>query len=292
MSDEKFVFAGNRFFVLEEMLGRRLDVVRILAVRDSYLERVLRDRQIAFSVIESKQHLVSVLASTSFDYFVANGCPFILPISELQDGRKQFVNVHPAPLPDLRGADPVPGALLLNRDSGATCHIMDDGIDTGPIVSRVVIPNTDELDAGLLYQLSFMAEKEVFRAALERSFCPQIANEASADCVYYTKKPEDLAMSFAEPTSAILQRIKAFSNKSQGARFVFREETFRVFDGSRVANPYLLDRKGAYRQNEVVFRYEDCLLIRHDEEFLLLKAIEGDLSVIGVGDILGENGTN
>ena len=286
MQGKKFVFAGNRFFVLEEMLKRHLDVIKILAVKDSYLERILRDRGLEYSIMESKAALVSVLESTDFDYFVANGCPFILPISQLADGRKAFLNVHPSALPDLRGADPVPGALLFHRDSGATCHLMDDGIDTGMIISRIRIPNTDDLDAGLLYQLSFMAEREVFALALDREFKSDIENVASGDLIYYTLRAEDRIVDFSEPTEKIVCRIRAFSNRAQGARFEFREHLFKVFDAEMVRNPYLLAKITEYQENEVIFNYESSLLIRHGDAFLKLKSIDGNLSQIRAGDRL------
>ena len=163
MRNKKFVFAGNRFYVLEQMLLRELNLVHILAVRGSYLQRVLEQKGVEFTVVESKGQLIETIEATDFDYFVANGCPYILPITQLSTGEKKFVNVHPSALPDLRGADPVPGALLHERDAGATCHVMDDGIDTGGIIARVVIPNTPDLECGLLYQLSFLAEAEVFQ---------------------------------------------------------------------------------------------------------------------------------
>ena len=232
-----------------------------------------------------------MLRSTDFDYFVANGCPYILPVSDLSANTgKVFLNVHPSPLPDLKGADPVPGALLLGRDSGATCHVMDDDVDTGPIVSRVVIPNTPDLDAGLLYQMSFVAEQEAFRLALERSFEPATPSgdeRTAGDCAYYTRQPEDLVLDFAQPTAKILGRIKAFSNRSQGARFRVGDELLRVYAAEEVSNPYMLARIDGYRQNEVVFKYERSLLIRHDDSFLKLADLEGDLGTVEVGDTLG-----
>lgn len=53
--------------------------------------------------------------------------------------------------------------LLFDRSCGATCHIMDDNIDTGDIISRVKIPTTPDIEAGILYQLCFKAEVEVFK---------------------------------------------------------------------------------------------------------------------------------
>jgi methionyl-tRNA formyltransferase len=286
MRDKKFLFAGNRFYVLEQMLERELDLVQILAVEGSYLQRVLAQRGIDFTVIESKDHLISTLESIDFDYFVANGCPFILPISRLATGGKQFVNVHPSPLPDLRGADPVPGALLHQRDAGATCHVMDDGIDTGGIIARVVIPNTPDLECGLLYQLSFLAEAEVFEAAFDRGFAVTADNPSGGDTIYYTRHEQDLDIDFAEPTPAIVARVRAWSTRSQGARFHAGGHMFRVFAAEEVTNAFVMTRLEQYAENEVVFRYEASLLIRHGGSFLKLAAIDGDLARIEPGQIL------
>lgn len=281
----KFVFAGNRSFVLDEIVRRNFPV-EILAVRGSWLERALARERRRYSVIDSRDELVARLEALDYDVFVSNGCPYILPISKLKRRGRIFVNVHPGPLPDLRGMDPVPGALLLGRDSGAACHLMDDGIDTGPVISKVVIPNTEDLDAGLLYQMSFLAEKEAFNRACDRGFRPPPGGESAAPGVYYTKKPEDLILDFGEPPAAIVRRIRAFSNRSQGARFTFRGEIFRVFDAEPLTNPYMMERRHLYAQGEVVFRYEDCVLVRLGQGYLKLKAMEGRLSMIRPGDRL------
>lgn len=285
LAGKRFVFAGNRACVLDEMLAKGF-AVEIFVVPDSWLERTLKRRGIGSTLIEGRDHLVACLESMEYDYFIANGCPYILPVSRLRKGGRTFVNVHPGPLPDLRGIDPVPGALLSGHDSGAACHIMDDGIDTGPIVSRVIVPMSDDLDAGLLYQISFLAEKEAFNIACERAFLPAPEFAEARPGLYYSRKPEDLEISFSEPVACILRRIRAFSNRSRGAHFTFRGRQFRVFDAEPVNNPFLSARRDAYRQGEVVFRYEDCLLVRLGPAFLKLKAIEGDLSVIHPGDNL------
>lgn len=165
---------------------------------------------------------------------------------------------------------------------------MDDGVDTGPIISRVVVPNTDDLDAGLLYQISFQAEREVFGLAFHREFQPEREQWADSESIHYTRHEDDLMIDLAESTRKVIGRIRAFSNRSQGARLLFHDQTFLVFDAEEVRNPYLLQRKQGYRENEVVFCYENCLLVRHGEAFLKLKEIEGDLSLIQPGDVLTE----
>ena len=119
---DRFVFVGNRRFVLERMLQDNLDLRAVFVVRGTHLQRdleggVLGDIVNAV-VIEGKADLLARIRATEFDVLVSNGCPYILPIAELPKAR--YVNIHPSYLPDLRGADPAIGAVLLGRDAGGT----------------------------------------------------------------------------------------------------------------------------------------------------------------------------
>ena len=56
-----------------------------------------------------------------------------------------MINVHPGLLPWLRGTDVVKHALLRDLPIGVTSHYIDDGIDTGDIITRYLLPiNKDE----------------------------------------------------------------------------------------------------------------------------------------------------
>lgn len=161
IKEDKFIFAGNRFFVLEEMYNLGIKPVAIFCVKNSFLESELVSRGISYEAIENKGWLIDRLSELNFNWFVSSGLPIILPISRLKEGtNKQFINIHPSYLPDLKGVDPVPGAILYGKDSGATCHFMDDGIDSGKIIHQIKIPYQPEFTADLLYQLSFEAEKK------------------------------------------------------------------------------------------------------------------------------------
>lgn len=282
----RFAFCGNRFFVLEEMLAAGLNVVSIAAVAESHLERELQRRRIAAVSIAHRTDLTTWLDETAFDVFIANGCPYILPRDTLAT-KKLFVNIHPSPLPDLRGADPVPGALLFGRDSGASCHIMDAGIDTGDLISRVVIPYTSDLDAQILYQLSFLAEKEAFRVALARNFQPVERQAESADCIYYSRKPDDQMLDWSNSGLALFRRIRAFSNRSQGARFECLNSQFRCFDAELVRNPYLDECLADGPENQIIFNYETTIVVRKRDGFLKIKDIEGDMSLLLPGTVIG-----
>ena len=283
----RFAFCGNRFFVLEELFRARLNVVSVAAVRGSHLERTLAANGTPHCAIWRKAEFLEWLDATPFDVFVSNGCPYIVPPEQVARGDRLFVNVHPSYLPDLRGADPVPGALLMGRDAGATCHVMDAGIDTGDLISRVAIPYSADLDAAFLYQLSFLAEKEVFRLALDRRFQPMGPQEAGADLAYYSKSSADLDIDWSASAEDIVRRVRAFSNRSQGARFVFDGNDYRCFDAELVTNLFLVARKHLFQENRISLCCEDAIIVRKGDVFVKLKRIEGDLSRLRVGGVLG-----
>ena len=56
----------------------------------------------------------------------------------------RIVNTHPALLPSFPGAHAVADALAHGvKVSGSTVHLVDDGVDTGPIVAQEAVPVLD-----------------------------------------------------------------------------------------------------------------------------------------------------
>jgi methionyl-tRNA formyltransferase len=283
-----YVFAGNRFHVLNEMIKLNLNIKQIFAVKDSYLESELKTQQIPYSVILSKKDLVRQLSSLNFEFFISNGLPYKLPITELSNGVKQFINIHPSYLPDLRGADPVPGSILYQRDSGATCHCMNDEFDKGDIIERVKISYSKSWTAATLYQLSFKAEREVFLKAFEKRFENSIVQIETDDLIYYSFKPSDLEINLEESPDMILARIKAFNNKTKGAFFVYDNEIYKVFDAEIISDVKINEIESFIALNDrlIVIAAEDSLIVFLQNQLVQFKQIKGDLSKFKSGNYL------
>lgn len=65
----------------------------------------------------------------------------IVPRALLDLPRHGALNVHPSLLPRHRGASPVAAAILAgDRETGVTLMLMDEGLDSGPIVAQRRIP--------------------------------------------------------------------------------------------------------------------------------------------------------
>lgn len=235
MDKRKYIFIGNRFYCLSKMLKLGLDVIDVIAVKGSFLEKELIQRNLAYTLLESKQQLVQYLQSSDFDVLVSNGCPYILPISSLNKEQRLFVNIHPSLLPDLKGRNPINGAILYRRRHGATCHRMDDGIDTGSIITQIEIPGAVELPLDLLYQISFWAEGEVFLEAYKRDFKPDSAfsqqnRDSGSEPIYYSRQMCDMTIQKGDSVDLIDRKVRAFQIEGLFARTKRNECEYKVYD--------------------------------------------------------------
>ncbi len=270
----RFVFVGNRRFVLQEMIKRDAGPLSVIAIAGTHLHRDLDNKliPIAYEVVSSKKKLLALLAQTPYDVLLSNGCPYILPVAHLPVAR--YVNIHPSCLPDLRGVDPVIGSILHARDAGATCHVMDAHIDTGPVISQVRIPYSEDLDVTTLYQLSFVAEQRAYGLALERNFAPQFDQAPTPGDIYYSRNAADRVLTFREPNPLLLNKIKAFNNRSQGCEFAVGGRNFRVYAATRMYNVFLAELSLQQDEGVVFLSYENDLMFRKDGEVLRFKDVE------------------
>ena len=75
----------------------------------------------------------------------------ILPRAVLDIPRRGTLNVHPSLLPRHRGPAPVSSTLLAGDESaGVSIFLLDEGVDTGPLLARRVVPIRSGETAGEL----------------------------------------------------------------------------------------------------------------------------------------------
>ena len=89
------------------------------------------------------------LAEKGAQVVVCAGYMHLLRPCFLERFPSRVVNVHPALLPAFPGARPIEDQLAARvRESGATVHVVDEGIDTGPILlqERVTVTEDDTAD--------------------------------------------------------------------------------------------------------------------------------------------------
>lgn len=82
------------------------------------------------------------------DLIVLAGFMKVLPASFVAKFSPRIINIHPALLPSFPGAHAVRDALKAGaRETGVTIHIVDEGVDTGPVLAQqtvTIFPADDE----------------------------------------------------------------------------------------------------------------------------------------------------
>ena len=282
MDKRKYLFVGTRFFCVEKMLELNLDV-SYAVIKDSIVANELEKRNISYIEIKNKKHLIEIIENSDFDILISNGCPYILPVSKLKKENQLFINIHPSLLPDLKGINPVNGAILFDRPQGATCHLMDDGIDTGSIISQVKVCDTPDMPLDLLYQLSFLAEAEAFKKAYDKDFIVEknIMNNKD-DYIYYSRKLEDQIINSDDSLDLIMKKVKAFQLENQYARIIRNDHIYYVKDLIKF-NTFIFDNKN-YNNNQIIFIYKNNVITKYDDIYLLYRL--DNVEQLNIGDML------
>jgi methionyl-tRNA formyltransferase len=155
----------------------------------------------------------------------------ILTPDVLDIPRLGAVNVHFSLLPRWRGAAPVQRAILEGDEvTGVTVMLMDEGMDTGPVLSTVEAAIEPEEDAGSLgarlAELGSPLLVETLRGLDEGTVAPSSQDHTAAT---YAPKilPEERTIHWDEPGDNIVRRIRSLA-PDPGAVTTFREGRLKV----------------------------------------------------------------
>lgn len=94
---------------------------------------------------EKKAGVCDVVQELKPDICVVAAYGKIITKETLEAPKYGCINFHASLLPELRGASPIQSAILQGLDkTGVTIMVMDEGMDTGPILSQVEISLSTE----------------------------------------------------------------------------------------------------------------------------------------------------
>jgi methionyl-tRNA formyltransferase len=148
------------------------------------------------------------------------------------------INIHPSLLPKYRGASPIEGALLAGeQETGVTIMLMDEGMDTGPILAQRSVAIELEDSAGSLGERLARLGAELLLDTLALWLDGRIEARRQDDAQATYTKPvskEDAVIDWEQPATEIWRRIRAY-NPRPGARTWWDGDQLNVLRGRPLA---------------------------------------------------------
>ncbi len=95
---------------------------------------------------------IQVMRELNPDVIVVVAFGQIIPKEILHMPKYGCINVHASLLPAYRGAAPIQWAVINgDKESGVTIMRMDEGLDTGDMISKVIVPLNEKETGGSLF---------------------------------------------------------------------------------------------------------------------------------------------
>lgn len=241
----RIVFIGSVQFsqqALSELLTLRAKVVGVCTLAKSDinsdhadLSKTSKNSNIPVRITPNINDSASVdwVRSLRPDVIFCFGWSYLLKREILSIPTIGTIGYHPAHLPANRGRHPLIWALALGlTETASTFFFMDEGADSGDILSQEVVPIKSEDDAASLYE-------NITQVALSqiRSFLPQLSSRT------YTTIPQDHLHSnhwrkrgasdglidWRMAASSIHNLVRALAHPYVGAHFLFGDEPVKVW---------------------------------------------------------------
>lgn len=225
----RVVFMGTPAFartILEALLKEGYPVVGVVSQPDRPAGRgrrltappvaeLARERGISLIQPERPQEpaALETLRSWAPDVIVVAAYGRILPPAVLHIPPKGCLNVHASLLPRYRGPNPVAQAILDGvRETGVTIMLMDEGMDTGPVLAQRAVPvHEDDTTGSLMARLAEEGARlliETLPAWMAGAIEPQ-PQDASAATYTRLMRKEDGLVDWSQPAEQIWRHVRA-----------------------------------------------------------------------------------
>jgi len=186
-------------------------MLRPSAVREAAEELRLPVYEIASLVAEER---VEQLRRLRPDVIVVAAFAHLIPPGVLALPERGCLNVHPSLLPKYRGPSPVAESLRAGDDvTGVTIMLMDEGLDTGPIVNQASVPIADSDTTGSLTHSLALLGADLLCSTIEGWVRGEMASRPQdpSMATYSRKVTADAGrLDWSEPADALWRKVRAY----------------------------------------------------------------------------------
>ena len=183
------------------------------------------------------------------------------------------INIHGSLLPKYRGAAPIQRAVLDGeKESGVTIMRMDEGIDTGDIISKRVVTLSEDETGGSLFDRLSVLGADLLIDTLPLLFSGEAHYEkqpAESPTPYASMlKKESGHMDFNNEAGALERQVRGLS-PWPGAYTSLDGKTFKIWRSAVLPAP-----EGDFSPGTVINTGSEGILVKCAQDALLLQEVQ------------------
>lgn len=211
------------------------------------LSSICKDNSIPVHYEESnkKEKSVDFMKSHKPDVIYCIGWSYLLDETFLSIPSHGIVGFHPASLPSNRGRHPIIWSLALGlKDTSSTFFMMDEGADTGPIISQKKIKIEQKDTAKTLYKkiLNEMGPQidQFTNQFYMGTIRPKVQDHSKSNN-WRKRSFIDGKIDWRMTADDIYNLVRALSDPYPGAHYEFKEKIYSVFKSKISKKKYNLN---------------------------------------------------
>lgn len=195
----------------------------------------------------------------------------ILPQSILSLPKYGCINVHASLLPKYRGAAPIQWAVIDGeKETGVTTMLMDEGLDTGDMLKKVVVPLEEKETGGSLFDKLAQSGAELLLATLEeleQGTCMRTKQDHALS-TYAKMLDKKLGKIDFSKSAEEIERLVRGLNPWPSAYTTYNGKTLKIWDAD------VIERQVDGAVGEVVEVNKKELLVKTGKGMLSLKELQ------------------
>lgn len=181
---------------------------------------------------------IEELAALNPDLIVTAAYGQILPKAVLDLPKHGCLNVHGSLLPKYRGGAPIQRSIINGeKETGITLMYMAEGLDTGDMIAKSVVPIEDEDTAGTMFEKLSLAGAELLLEQLPlilEGRAERIPQNDAESTYAPNLSREDERIDWSSSSRAIYNRVRGLVPYS-GGYTLWNDEVFKVWDVAKPA---------------------------------------------------------
>jgi len=272
--------------MLEELLSQPEVEIRGVVTRqhssinsdfaDLSVVAAARDIPVLLACANNQDEIAAWIRSRGAEICFCFGWSYLLRPSVLCAAPRGVIGYHPTLLPRNRGRHPIIWSIALGlRITGSSFFLMDEGADSGPILSQASVPISPEDDSGTLYVKLISTARlqliKIIKGLLDESLIG-VAQDSVLATHWRKRSVYDGCIDWRMPAEGIHNLVRALAPPYLGAHVDFRGASIKVWK-TRLGEGAAIDLEPGY----VIARDGACIhvkcgtgsivLVMHDFDF-------------------------